>query len=60
MGRWYRLINLDAKVYIDVYDSDTWDQEWQYILYAISYEAKPLRFKMSTLLRGAVESATTT
>ncbi|KAI4519703.1 hypothetical protein K525DRAFT_205436 [Schizophyllum commune Loenen D] len=60
MGRWYRLINLDAKVYIDVYDSDTWEQEWQYILYAISYEAKPLRFKMSTLLRGAVESATTT
>ncbi|KAL1676673.1 hypothetical protein EV122DRAFT_215777 [Schizophyllum commune] len=60
MGCWYRLINLDAKVYIDVYDSDTWEQEWQYILYAISYEAKPLRFKMSTLLRGAVESATTT
>ncbi|KAI5894858.1 uncharacterized protein SCHCODRAFT_02686365 [Schizophyllum commune H4-8] len=60
MGRWYRLINLDAKVYLDVYDSMTWKHKWQYFLYAISYEAEPLWFKMPMLLRGAVESAKTT
>ncbi|KAL1696466.1 hypothetical protein GGG16DRAFT_43194 [Schizophyllum commune] len=61
MGGWsYRLLNLDAKLYLDEDYWGKWRENWKYILYAIPYEPEPIRFEAPTLLRRAVQSASTT
>ncbi|KAI5894859.1 uncharacterized protein SCHCODRAFT_01088606 [Schizophyllum commune H4-8] len=61
MGGWrYRLLDLDAKLYLDEHDGGNWREKWKYILHAIPYHPEPLRFQAPTLLRRAVESARTT
>ena len=61
MGGWsYRLLDLDAKLYLDEDYWGKWRENWKYILCAIPYEPEPIRFEAPTVLRRAVQSASTT